>query len=65
MVDNRVLPTETEAHLIDELKKIRATLQEGVDLVSSAYAHVSHGGPTRKEALDWIKKANIVLGSPH
>ena len=37
-------------------------LREGFHLVESAFAHVSHGGPTRKDAEDWLAKAKAVLG---
>lgn len=45
----------------DELYKC---LQEGRDLVASAFAHVSHGGPTRKDAEKWLEKVAIALAEP-
>jgi hypothetical protein len=41
--------------------KWRAALQSGVELVESAFAHVSHGGPTRADAEKWLKKAKEAL----
>ena len=44
-----------------ELQRERELLLEGFNIISSAHAHVSHGGPTREEASAWIKKAEEVL----
>lgn len=42
-------------------RELREALQAGKDLVESAFAHVSHGGPTRADAEKWIKQAERVL----
>lgn len=41
--------------------RIRIALLEGLELVERAFAHVSHGGPTRADAEAWIKKAKEAL----
>jgi hypothetical protein len=41
--------------------KILAALQSGIELVESAYAHVSHGGPTRADAEKWIQEAKDAI----
>lgn len=44
---------------------LREALAEGVAIVESAIAHVSHGGPTREDAEKWLQKAKAVLaGQP-
>jgi hypothetical protein len=56
---HRVLATPPDAArlaLEEREKNIRVLLLEGFNIISSAYAHVSHGGPTREEALAWIRK---------
>ncbi len=40
---------------------LRETLAEGVAMVESAVAHVSHGGPTREDAEKWLLRAKAVL----
>jgi hypothetical protein len=40
---------------------LREVLQKGVELVESAFAHVSHGGPTRADAEKWIQEAKDAL----
>jgi peptidoglycan/xylan/chitin deacetylase (PgdA/CDA1 family) len=40
---------------------VRAALEAGLHLVESAYAHVSHGGPTREEAEAWMERAKKAL----
>jgi hypothetical protein len=40
---------------------MREVLQEGFELVESAFVHVSHGGPTRADAERWIERAGAVL----
>ena len=62
MTDTRKLSTETEAALIAANNDLRKVLQEGCDLVESAYSHISHGGPTREDASAWIEKAKQFLG---
>ena len=47
-----------------QIDRVRALVQEGCELVESAYSHVSHGGPTREEAIAWTKKARAALGEP-
>ena len=44
----------------DPASKLEA-LREGIALVESAFAHVSHGGPTRAEAEAWLTKARKVV----
>ena len=36
-------------------------LQAGHDMVESSVAHVSHGGPTREDAENWLKQAQAAL----
>jgi hypothetical protein len=36
-------------------------LERGVTLVESAVTHVSHGGPTRADAENWLLQAKAVL----
>jgi hypothetical protein len=43
------------------LHSILKTLKAGRDLVSSAFAHVSHGGPSRTQAETWVQEANLVI----
>jgi hypothetical protein len=40
---------------------VRQALEMGVALVESAYAHVSHGGPTREDAEKWLFLAKGAL----
>lgn len=40
----------------------RKVLESGLALVESSFAHVSHGGPTRAEAEQWLKEARNVFG---
>ena len=44
-----------------QLSLSQESLRAGVDLVESAYAHVSHGGPTRADAEKWLKQAKLAL----
>src|SRR6266404_2779830 len=44
-----------------ERDALSEALRTGHEIVSSAYAHVSHGGPTREEAGAWIDKAAALL----
>ena len=39
----------------------REVLQAGYELIESAFAHVSHGGPTRADAEKWLERARKVL----
>lgn len=39
------------------------SLDEGITLVESAYAHVSHGGPTLADAEAWIRRAKKARNS--
>jgi hypothetical protein len=41
--------------------RIRQLLISGVELVQSAFAHVSHGGPTRADAEKWLTEARNEL----
>jgi hypothetical protein len=43
------------------MHSILKTLKAGRDLVSAAFATVSHGGPTKAEARVWIEEANRVI----
>ena len=45
----------------DKTITMREALQTGVELVQSAFAHVSHGGPTRADAEAWLKRAEEAL----
>jgi hypothetical protein len=38
-----------------------SALRSGVELVEGAFAHVSHGGPTRADAEKWLKEARNAL----
>jgi hypothetical protein len=42
----------------------RKILEAGRDLVQSAFAHVSHGGPTRADAERWLKQVAFMLEPP-
>ena len=42
----------------DELLNVAIT---GYELVSTAYAHVSHGGPTREDAEAWLAAAKQAI----
>jgi hypothetical protein len=42
-------------------ERLEEALRAGADLVWSSVAHVSHGGPTREEAIAWVRLANDVL----
>lgn len=44
---------------------VRKALEDGIALVESAYAHVSHGGPTREDADRWLKLARTALADTH
>jgi len=39
----------------------RKALESGLALVESAFAHVSHGGPTRADAEKWIAEAKSAI----
>jgi NTP pyrophosphatase (non-canonical NTP hydrolase) len=56
-------PHELRAALAESpaTEGLRDALQKGIDLVESAFAHVSHGGPTRADAEKWLKEARNVL----
>src|SRR5262252_2884329 len=41
--------------------RVRQQLQKGIELVESAYSHVSHGGPTMADAEKWLKDAKQAL----
>jgi hypothetical protein len=41
--------------------EVRIALLRGIELVESAFAHVSHGGPTRADAEAWLKRARAAL----
>ena len=43
---------------------LAAVLERGLALVESAFAHVSHGGPTRADAEKWIEEARNALQRP-
>ncbi len=45
-----------------EQAELRKVLESGLLLVESAFAHVSHGGPTRADAEKWIQEARNALG---
>jgi hypothetical protein len=47
--------------LVPATEGLRDALQKGIDLVESAFAHVSHGGPTRADAEKWLKEARNAL----
>jgi hypothetical protein len=53
------LETESLRPLIKSYQNI---LRAGRDLVASAFAHVSHGGPTRADAEKWLDDADAALG---
>jgi hypothetical protein len=50
---------KAEAHLA----RVKRVLLSGFKLVESAFAHVSHGGPTRADAEEWLKCAGEALAS--
>jgi hypothetical protein len=41
---------------------VRIALLKGIELVENAFAHVSHGGPTRADAEAWLKEAREAIG---
>lgn len=45
-------------------EQVYTALQEGIALVESAFAHVSHGGPTRADAEKWLNQAKHALEEP-
>ncbi len=63
---DRLLVTDTwnAATAEAEVLTLRSALQNGKELVENAYSHVSHGGPTREEALEWTRKATTALLRP-
>lgn len=44
-------------------QELQVALQAGYDLITSAFAHVNHGGPTRADAESWLKRTERVLAS--
>jgi hypothetical protein len=40
---------------LDRVDLLRKGFAEAYDLIESAFSHVSHGGPTRREAEEWLK----------
>jgi hypothetical protein len=55
------MKTNAQAALLHRDGKLREVLQSGLALVESAFAHVSHGGPTRADAEKWIQEARNAL----
>lgn len=39
----------------------RKSLESGIALVEAAFAHVSHGGPTKKDAEKWLAEAKSAI----
>jgi hypothetical protein len=54
---------DRSAWLKEKIAPIEGHLRAGARMVESAYAHVSHGGPTREEAAAWVKKADELLAA--
>lgn len=48
-------------NLRDKYEQQLKVLEDGLALVESAFAHVSHGGPTRADAEKWIKRAKLFV----
>jgi hypothetical protein len=48
-------------NLREKYESQRKVLESGVALVESAFAHVSHGGPTRADAEKWLTEAKFFL----
>lgn len=42
-------------------REVREALRKGIAMVESSVSHVSHGGPTIKEAEAWLDAARKVL----
>jgi hypothetical protein len=55
------LASEGHRGWAEKINEAEASLRAGVDLVSNAFAHVSHGGPTRADAEKWLETADAVL----
>ena len=56
---------EAKAHIAQcskhPMSQVLAVLERGHAIVLSACSHVSHGGPTRKEAEEWVRKAAAAI----
>ena len=50
-------------NLRERWEALRGELEAGLQLVESAFAHVSHGGPTRTDAEKWINHARAALAA--
>jgi hypothetical protein len=46
-------------NLREKYESQRKVLERGIALVESAFAHVSHGGPTRADAEKWLSEAKF------